>query len=557
MNSTERRLKEFQDMKFGMFIHWGLYSEAGGEWNGKRVRGIGEWLMAFEKIPVVEYATLANRFNPVKYNADEWAQLAQDAGMKYLVITSKHHEGFAMYDSKACDYNIVNATPYGKDPMRPLSKACAKRDIKFGFYYSQALDWHEPEAHGNDWDFPKERDPAPYVNRKLLPQVREILSNYGDLSLVWFDTPILLTKEQVIELRSTVKELQPNCLVNSRIGYDQGDFDQVGDNSIPTQVLADRVWEAPATLNATWGYKKDDHAWVQPRGLVCEMADVVSKGGNFLLNIGPDGEGVVPAESQKILRRVGEWMAVNGESIYGTSHSPFNINQITWRCTVKPGKLYIHVVNWSAGGLEIPGLKTLVQSAHFLDGGAAVPFKQADGALRLDLPELAPDPFNTVIVLDLEDEVAEVEEAHRYDYEPTVRYLHAWEARMRGEEFHYDAENQAAYNFIDGTRPRNELRWYMFPQQNRNYTIDIEYACDNEVAGSPFYLCSREDEWEESTEVNAELTGVIEGTGGEFVTRRLGTMDVFAPKCTLIFGLKDDFRSVSVKVRRLILTAVV
>lgn len=549
-------LAEFSQMKFGMFIHWGLYAVPAGEWKGKPVRGIGEWIMAWEKIPVSEYEKLGMQFNPVKYNADEWAQLAQDAGMKYLVITSKHHDGFAMFDSKASDFNIVKATPYGKDPMKSLSKACADRGIKFGFYYSQAQDWHEPNAAGNTWDFPEERDPAPYIKDKLLPQVDEILSNYGDLAMIWFDTPKLLNKEQVIELRKSVKEKQPDCLVNSRIGHGQGDFDQTGDNSIPTQAKTSNVWEVPATLNDTWGYKKNDHDWKDPRDLVCKLADIVSKGGNYLLNIGPDAEGSVPVESQRILREIGRWMAVNGESIYGTTHSPFNVNGITWRCTAKPGRLYLHMLNWPGKSFELDGLASRVTAARFLDGGEAIPFEQDGNRLSLELPTTAPDSLNTVVVLDIADRHAVVSREYRFDTEPAVRHLYAWEARLRGEEFRYDWESQSAYNFIDGTRPRNELRWYNFPQREGEYLVDIEYACEDGQAGSPFRLSSRRIQWEAENTESSELTGVIEGTGGEFALKRIGKMKIFSPECTLVFGLKDDFRSASVKVRKLVLTRI-
>jgi alpha-L-fucosidase len=229
-------LRQFDENKFGMFIHWGLYAIPAGEWKGQYVRGIGEWIMFRAKIPVHEYEQLAAQFNPVKFSGAEWAQLAADAGMRYLVITSKHHDGFAMYGSKASKYNIVDATPYGRDPMKELSAACAERGLGFGFYYSQDQDWHERNGRGNTWDFPAERRPQQYLEEKVIPQVNEILSGYGKLSLIWFDTPGMLSEEQVKNLRRTVKTAQPACLLNSRIGHGQGDYFQTGDNAIPRSI---------------------------------------------------------------------------------------------------------------------------------------------------------------------------------------------------------------------------------------------------------------------------------------------------------------------------------
>ena len=298
-------LEQFQDMKFGMFIHWGIYSIPAGEWKGEYVRGIGEWIMYRQQIPVKEYEQLAGIFNPVKFDADEWSQLALDAGMKYMVITAKHHDGFAMYHSNVSDYNIVDRTPFKRDPMKELAKSNARRGVKFGFYYSQAQDWHEPNAAGNSWDFPKERDPKPYVEGKALPQVGELLKNYKDLALIWFDTPELLTREQALSLKQSVKELQPTCLVNNRIGFNLGDYIQMNDNSIPTMVYDWKAWEIPATLNDTWGYKKNDQNWKDAHDLIYKLTDIVSKGGNYLLNVGPTAEGVIPEASQKILRTIG------------------------------------------------------------------------------------------------------------------------------------------------------------------------------------------------------------------------------------------------------------
>ncbi|VGO19114.1 alpha-L-fucosidase [Pontiella sulfatireligans] len=552
---TDPALQRFQQMKFGMFIHWGLYAVPAGEWKGKEVPGIGEWIMNREKIPVSEYEPLAATFNPVEFNANEWADLAKDAGMKYMVITAKHHDGFAMYGSKASTYNIVDATPYGKDPMTALSAACAERDLKFGFYYSQAHDWHEPNAFGNTWDFSGKRDPEIYIQNKVLPQVEELLEGYGDLSMIWFDTPRLMNKDQVIELRNLVKEKQPSCLVNSRIGHDQGDYDQTEDNTIPTQVYTSNVWEVPATLNRTWGYKKNDHNWKSPKDLICKLVDIVSKGGNYLLNVGPDATGVIPEDSQRILREVGRWMAVNGESIYDTSHSPFNINGITWRCTAKPGKLYLHILNWPGESLDLDGLSSRVKTARFLDGGPSIQFNQTKKRLSLVLPQTAPDQINTVIVLDIEDEQAVVIPDFGYETIPAVWNLYAWEARLRGPDLVYDWETQSVDNFILAHN-LNQLSWINLPNEEGEYLVDIEYACENDKAGSRYVVSSRRSEWDNQNTETSELIRVVEGTDGKFVTKRLGSVKVFSPNCAIHFALQKDLTSESVKVRKLVLTRV-
>ncbi len=231
--AREKRLQWWRDARFGMFIHWGLYAVPAGEWKGKQIPGIGEWIMNRARIPVDEYEQLATQFNPVNFNAEEWVRVAKDAGMKYITITAKHHDGFAMFGSKASRYNIVDATPFHRDPLKELAAACQKAGIKLCFYYSQTQDWHEPDADGNTWDFPDEskKDFAKYLKEKAIPQVRELLTNYGPIGMIWFDTPRKITKEQSEELAALVHQLQPQCLVNGRVGHNAGDYDSAGDNS--------------------------------------------------------------------------------------------------------------------------------------------------------------------------------------------------------------------------------------------------------------------------------------------------------------------------------------
>ncbi len=426
--SQDEKMKWFREAKFGLFIHWGLYAVPAGTWKGQQIPGIGEWIMNRAKIPVKEYEQLAGQFNPVKFNAEEWVQLAEDAGMKYIVITSKHHDGFAMYGSKVTKYNIVDATPFKRDPLKELAAACAKHNIRFGFYYSQAQDWHEPGGAGNTWDFPPddEKDKSgaydKYLREKAEPQVKELLTGYGPVCLIWFDTPRMMTAERGRRFIDIVHTLQPACLIDGRLGS-AGDYRSMGDNAIPNQVVHED-WEVPATLNKTWGYKSYDNDWKTPEDLTFKLVDIVSKGGNYLLNVGPTAEGVIPQPSQDNLRAIGRWLKVNGESIYGAGATPFGEELGTpdpagkkdkkgnplfkaktdWRCTTKPGKLYIHLFKWPAGSFELPPIKEKVTKAYMLTDSQkqALTIKQNGQKWSISLPTTAPDKLDSVLVLELE-----------------------------------------------------------------------------------------------------------------------------------------------------------
>lgn len=316
----------FRDAKFGLFIHWGLYSQAAGEWKGHPTKG-GEHFMLYERIPLKEYATLAQDFNPEKFDATKWVKAAKQAGMKYLVYTTKHHDGFAMYNSACSDYNVVKCTPFAKDPLKELAEACKKEGIKLGLYYSLGRDWEDPDVptnwpvkagRSNTWDYPDEDSkqlPA-YIERKVKPQLKELLTNYGEIAIIWFDTPELVTKQQSRELRDLIHSLQPNCIINSRIGNGLGDY------SIVEQKLSDDIndkpWEACLTMGKNWGYSRYDTVYKKPDVLIRNLADIVSKGGNLLLNIGPDPTGCFPKQTEMPLHTLRAWLKINGESIYGT-----------------------------------------------------------------------------------------------------------------------------------------------------------------------------------------------------------------------------------------------
>lgn len=406
----DQRMNWWRDARFGMFIHWGLYAVPAGEWKGEEVPGISEWIMLRAKIPVTEYEKLAEQFNPVKFDADEWVKLAKLAGMKYIVITSKHHDGFAMFQSKASKYNIVDATPFDRDPLKELADACKRNGIRLGFYYSQAQDWHEPggmyagidrgEPH---WDPNLKRDSLMnYINRKAVPQVREILENYGGLDILWWDTPVGMTEEAARALQNEADKY-PDMLTNNRLYRPwPGDFSTPEQHVPPTGL--DYDWEVCMTMNTSWGYKWYDNNWKSSEMLIRMLVDIASKGGNLLLNVGPTAEGLIPDSSIVRLKEIGVWMQKNGESIYGTSASPFF--KLPWgRCTQKEvdGKtiLYLHVFDWPKDGLlRVPGLKTRIKDVCLLaNPKQKFAWKFEDGDLIINAPSVIFDPINTVIAV--------------------------------------------------------------------------------------------------------------------------------------------------------------
>jgi alpha-L-fucosidase len=393
----------FREGRFALFIHWGLYSEAAGIWNGRTHYAIAEWLMHAARIPARDYATLAARFNPVDFDAAAWVRLAQEAGMKYVVITAKHHDGFAMFKSKASGFNVVDATPFGRDPIRELADACRQAGLKLGFYYSQFQDWHEPDAGGNSWDFSVPGDFSRYLREKALPQIRELLTNVGPVGLIWFDTPGQISPEASRDLLDLVRSLQPDCLVNSRIGNGLGDYATLGDQEVPL-TAPEGLWETIDTHNDTWGYALNDHNWKSARELIGRLARLVSLGGNYMLNVGPTGKGVIPEASASILREVGVWLRKNGNSIYGAGRSPVGLQP--WGCSTRRGSsLYLHLLNWPSNGLvRVPGLDGVSEKARFLATGKPLRLLRRKGHLCLRLPARPPDAPVTVIEIELSGE---------------------------------------------------------------------------------------------------------------------------------------------------------
>lgn len=314
--------KWFKEAKFGMMVHFGLYSILGGEYKGRYMDDIGEWVQSYFRIPNKEYHGLANVFNPIYFDADEWVKTAKDAGMKYFVITAKHHDGFALFKSEASKFNSVDATPFGRDIIGELAESCAKHNMKLGLYYSQTQDWAHPDgcgysytplnvggmSWGNNWDY-TEKDRVGYYRcfeEKIKPQVKEILTNYGDLCLIWFDNPLEIEEKYSLELYDMVKRYQPDCLINSRLGNGVCDYTSAGDNEIPDDDMGDLLYETPATLNDTWGFKPIDQNWKSAEDILHIKKHLNERGINYLLNVGPDHLGRFPAKAMEILGKLQE-----------------------------------------------------------------------------------------------------------------------------------------------------------------------------------------------------------------------------------------------------------
>jgi len=400
----DARMQWWREARFGMFIHWGVYSVPAGTYDGKQIPGIGEWIMCTGKIPKAEYQKFAAQYNPVKYNADDWVRLAKEAGMKYIVITAKHHDGFANFETKASPWNIVQATPYGKDVLKPLAAACRKYGLKLGFYYSQAQDWNNGGSEcSGAWDPAQTHNMDEYIDKVAVPQVKELLSNYGEFpAVLWWDTSCDMNKERADKLIALLK-LKPGIIHNNRLGGDYKGDTETPEQSIPATGFKGRDWETCMTMNDTWGFKSYDNNWKSTETIIRNLVDIASKGGNYLLNVGPTSEGLIPEPSIERLKAVGAWMHVNSDAIYDTSASPFK--KLAWgRCTKKvSGKettLYLHVFDWPAdGNLVVPGLHNPVTSARLLAGGKQLKFRSTPDGVEVTVPTEAPDPISATVVL--------------------------------------------------------------------------------------------------------------------------------------------------------------
>jgi alpha-L-fucosidase len=418
----DARMGWWREARFGMFIHWGVYAVPAGVHEGREYEQIGEWIMNSARIPREEYEGYAARFDPQRFDADQWARIAREAGMKYVIITSKHHDGFALFDAGNSEWDVADASPYGVDVIGALARACREQGLHFGVYYS-IMDWHHPSqlpAKLEDgrpvWN-PTGIDPArkaEYVEY-MTAHVTRLVEEY-DVEVLWFDGEWVdwWTEQDARPLYDHLRSLKPSLIVNNRIGkgrrgmqgFNKGDG-YTGDFGTPEQEIpATGVpgvdWESCMTMNDTWGYKSTDQNWKSARELLRNLIDIASKGGNYLLNVGPTALGEIPEPSVERLARIGRWLAANGEAVYGTGPSPWATP--AWgRVTSKPGQLYLHVFEWPAGGaLSVPVPEGGVRAVRLLaEPSTPLTFEESQGSLRIALPAAAPDPDASVLVLEL------------------------------------------------------------------------------------------------------------------------------------------------------------
>jgi alpha-L-fucosidase len=437
----DARMKWWREARFGMFIHWGIYSVPAGVYQGRNIGGLGEWIQNYAKIPSAEYRKYAEQFNPTKFNADEFVKVAKEAGMKYIVITSKHHDGFAMFKS-ADPFNIVDATPFKRDVIKELAEAARKQGLHFGVYYSQRQDWNHPGGDvqgGGRWDANMAGSYADYLQKVAIPQVKELMTNIKP-EVIWWDTQGRTTFEEAKPLHDLLA-MSPGIIENNRLGGGYRGDTETPEGMIPaTGYPGGRDWETCMTINGTWGYKSTDNNYKSNETLIRNLCDIASKGGNYLLNVGPTSEGVIPQPQIDRLLEMGKWLKVNGESIYGTGANPFPRTAPAapaapapeagappargrgnrapaipwdWRATTRlnadgSGKVYLHIFQWPADGkftvtstykAQLVKAYLLADPKTVVEGSMTTAGDQT--TLSLNLPTKAPDPIASVVCLEV------------------------------------------------------------------------------------------------------------------------------------------------------------
>ncbi len=475
----------FDDGNYSMFIHWGIYSNIGNKWEDTTYYGISEWIMHPRRanIPAKEYMAEAKNFNPVNFDAKAIARLAKDAGMKYIIVTSKHHDGFAMYDSKSNDFNIVDATPFARDPMKELSKACKEEGIGFGFYYSHNQDWTFPGGNGGPSKTAKGKEVGfdYYFKEKCLPQVKEITTQYGDIALVWFDTPGKMEKKYVEELVEVVRKNQPNALVSGRAGHNLGDYLSFGDMNIPVRNV-NGLWETVDVTNDSWGYAWYDENWKSPKRILKSVISTVARGGTYMLNVGPKPDGTIPIEAQNALRGSGEWIDKYPQVIYKADPSPWG-KALPWGdVTVSEGKLNLCIYEWPLDGeIVLPGLNNTIKSAGLWVDGAleSLQASKSGNWVTIKLPARRPEKLISVVELEVQGEILvdkslSIDPA--YSTELPVDFARAENCIIEGKRWMEKFGEWKHISHAHDWKDNSKVSWEVEIMEAGYYQVDLSYA---------------------------------------------------------------------------------
>lgn len=501
LKTRDQRLARWREARFGCFIHWGAYSVYGGVWNGKNAGTYAEHLMRTQRIPLVEYKEkVVADFDPEKFDANQWVNLIKNAGMKYVVITAKHHDGFAMWPSKVNPYNIATCTKFNRDPMRELCDACRRNGIRFGFYYSHAFDWEDPDAPGNDWDY---QNPGGdkglfggkqwyvehpeliarvqrYVDRKAIPELLELIQMYHP-DIFWFDTPEKLPLSLQLRIIKAVREADPDVVINGRaaraMGYNFGDYLDTADRPAEVRPTAGD-WECIPTCNESYGYHQLDNKYKPPSYFIRLLAKAAAKGGNMLLNIGPMGNGLIDPHSTAILKGIGTWMSVNSDSIYGTQRTPLD-RQPWGDSTVKGDKLYLHVFDWPAdGNLVVGGLQSNISLAWLLADPSKHPLKFDrinPYDLDVQVPARPPDSVDSVVVLEISGEM-KVHPGRLLATHDMANHLLAFDGETHGDNFTY-GDGKAARYYVSGfDSPQDYMEWKIRTDVAAAFDVTVQYS---------------------------------------------------------------------------------
>jgi hypothetical protein len=507
IQTREQRLQWWREARFGMFVHWGVYSGLGGTWQGRPVKGYAEHIQRMLKIPIPVYREqVAGKFNPAEFNADDWIRTAKQAGMGYFIITAKHHDGFAMWDSKVNDYNIVQATPFHRDPMKELKAACQKYGLKFGFYYSHAFDWGDANAPGNDWDYdnpggdrllhggrnwwqsspellPKARR---YVDEKAIPQLMELVKNYQP-DILWFDTPHKLPDSENARIMKAVRLAKPDVVINGRLLRNAGDYASTADR--PAEFAPhEGDWEGIPTTNESYGWNQNDNSHKPTAHFIQLLAKAAARGGNVLMNLGPMGNGKLDPKDVAILQGIGDWMKLNGESIHGTTRTPLPVQ--AWGESTRKGEvLYLHVFEWPVNGqIVVGGLKSTIRQAFLLsDSKRASLAVQRLNPLdqRIQAPRIAPDKVDSVVVLKCDGDPA-ADQVRLLLTSVRTNTLRVFDGELHGKSLRF-GPGKARDAYIENWSKENEfIGWSVRLNEPAEFEVALEYDAPAGSAGASF-----------------------------------------------------------------------